>query len=137
MPQLAARSVGQGGHDLGDRPRGRESRRQARLEAHAGGERSERVAQHRGSVDQRRQLRPDGGLASGQEAIDGLIQAFGRRARWQAGSPRSLRIGRSAPRAALLTYANTATTPIVTASATEASGEVAQGSVQQDAGGAL
>jgi hypothetical protein len=39
------------------------------------------VAQHRGGIDQRRQLRPDGGLASGQKSIDGLIQAFGRRAR--------------------------------------------------------
>jgi hypothetical protein len=43
------------------------------------------MAQHRSSVDQRRQLRPNGGLASGQKTIDGLIQAFGRRARWQAG----------------------------------------------------
>jgi hypothetical protein len=43
------------------------------------------VAQHRGGIDQRRQLRPDGGLASGQESIDGLIKAFGRRARCQKG----------------------------------------------------
>jgi hypothetical protein len=39
------------------------------------------VAQHRGGIDQRRQLRPDGWVASGQKSIDGLIKAFGRRAR--------------------------------------------------------
>lgn len=53
---------------------------EAGLETRSGRERAERRADGRGGVDQRRQLRPNGGVASGQESIDGLIQAFGRRA---------------------------------------------------------
>jgi hypothetical protein len=114
MVQLAAGCLAYGRHDLGDRPRGRQPRGKAGLEAGAGGQRGERRAEQRGGVDQRRQLRPHDRLVTGQEAIDGLIQAFGRGARWQTGSPRSVRIGSNAPRAALLTLANTAAKPIVT-----------------------
>lgn len=85
MAQLAARRLAERRQHLGDGARGREPGGEARLEAGAGRQRGEGVAQHRGGVDQRRQLRPDGGLASGQESIDGLIEAFGRRARWQKG----------------------------------------------------
>lgn len=73
MVQLASRRVAQRAHDLGDRPARREAGGKARLEARSGREWRQRRAQDRGSVDQRRQLWPDGRVATGQEAIDGLI----------------------------------------------------------------
>jgi hypothetical protein len=97
---------------------------EARLETGSGGERTERRADGRGGIDQRRQLRPDGWMASGQESIDGLIQAFGRRAGWQAGSPRKLR--------AVPILANTGRRPSL-----QASRQVAQRAMQEHPCGAL
>jgi hypothetical protein len=81
VAQLAAGRVTDGGYQLGDRVGRREARGESSLEAAADRQRAKRRAEHRGGVDQRRQLRPGGGLASGQKAVDCLIQAFGRRAR--------------------------------------------------------
>jgi len=97
---------------------------QAGLEARACRERAERRADGRGGVDQRRQLRSNGWMASGQESIDGLIQAFGRRAGRQAGSPRKVR--------AVPILANTAGGPSL-----QASRQVAQRAMQEHTGGAL
>lgn len=80
MPQLAARHVADRSHQVSDRAVGGQSRREAGLEARPDGQRAKRGPHDRGSVDQRRQLRPHGKLASGQKAVDGLIEAFGGRA---------------------------------------------------------
>ncbi len=93
MMHLAASRVADGRHDLRDWARSRQSRCEAGLEAGACGQRGERGAEQRSGVDQRRQLRPHDRLVTGQQAIDGLIQAFGRGARWQTGSPRCVRVG--------------------------------------------
>jgi hypothetical protein len=94
------------------------------LETGPGREGAERRADGRGGVDQRRQLRPNGWVASGQESIDGLIQAFGRRAGWQAGSPRNVR--------AFPILANTAGRPLL-----QACRQIAQRAVQEHPCGAL
>lgn len=91
VPQLAPGRVADGRDEVLKRPVARQPRGEASLETRSGRKRAERRTHGQGSIDQRRQLRPNGGLASGQKAIDGLIQAFGRRAGWQAGSPRSVR----------------------------------------------
>jgi hypothetical protein len=83
VAQLSAGRIAQGRHQVGEGAGRGQPRGEPCLEAAARRKRPERRAQRRGGIDQRRQLRPGGGLASGQEAIDGLIQAFGRRARWQ------------------------------------------------------
>lgn len=90
MAQLATRRIADGCHQLGNRPAGGEAGGEPGLEARAGRWRRQRRAQDGRGIDQRCQLRPGGGLVSGQEAIDGLIQAFGRRAGGQAGSPRGV-----------------------------------------------
>ncbi len=87
MTQLVARRVADRRDEVRKCPLARQARGEARLEPRSGRERSERGPHDRGSVDERRQLRPNGGIASGQKAVDGLIQAFGRRAGWQSGSP--------------------------------------------------
>jgi hypothetical protein len=91
VTELAAGGVPDCRDQVADRPVARQPRGETGLEARAGGERGERRAYQRGGVDQRRQLRPDGELPSGQEPIDRLIQAFCGRARGQAGSPRSVK----------------------------------------------
>jgi hypothetical protein len=94
------------------------------LETRSGRKRAERRADGRGGVDQRRQLRGNGWMASGQESIDGLIQAFGRRAGWQAGSPRKVR--------AFPILANTAGRPLL-----QACRQIAQRPMQEHPCGAF
>lgn len=83
MVQLVPRGIADRGDELSERAGRSQARGKPSLEAGARGEGAERRAHDRGGVDQRRQLRPDDGVASAQESIDGLIKAFGRRARWQ------------------------------------------------------
>ena len=80
VPQLAARRIADGSHEVPDRAVARQSRSEAGLEAGARRQGAKRGTDDRRSVNQRRQLWPHGELASGQEAIDGLIEAFGGRA---------------------------------------------------------
>lgn len=99
MAQLATRGVGYSIDEEGDRaPRG-EARRKPFLEAVAGRHRHQCRADEAGRVDERDQLGRDGGLASGQESIDGLVKALGRRAGWQEGLLVEIGIGsgRTAP----------------------------------------
>ena len=124
MVELMPRGIADRRHELSQRPGRGQARGEPRLEARAGGERAERRAHHRRGVDQRRQLGPHDGVASAQESIDGLIKAFGRRAGWQSGSPRSM----WAP----LTLANTAGRDSL-----QASRQVTQGAMQENTGGAL
>jgi hypothetical protein len=81
VAQLAAGRVADGGDQLCDRVGSGEPGSEAGLEAPADRERAERRTEHRGGIHQRRQLVSGGWLASGQKAVDRLIQAFGRRAR--------------------------------------------------------
>lgn len=136
MVQLAPGRVAERPHDLRHRPRSRQARGEAGLEARSGGEWGKRGAEHRGSVDQRRQLRPDGRVATGQEAVESLIKAFSRRARWQAmvSSVRSGSVRRDAAPVSKCKHRDPADRY---ASATEEGSQVAQGSVQQDPGRTL
>ena len=81
MAKLAAGRIANGSHQVPDRAVARKSRREARLESRSGRKRPERRAHHGGCVDKRRQLWPHGEVASGQQAIERLIEAFGGRAR--------------------------------------------------------
>jgi hypothetical protein len=83
VTQLAARRPAHCCYDPRDRPGRGETRGQASLEACPGRQRGERRPERGGSLDQRGQLGLDGRLAPRQQAIDGLIQAFGRGAGWQ------------------------------------------------------
>lgn len=91
MAKLAAGRIADGSHQVPDRTVARKSRSEAGLESRSGRQRPESRAHDGGCVDQRRQLWPHGELASGQQAIDGLIEAFGGRAGGQDESPREVR----------------------------------------------
>jgi hypothetical protein len=91
VAQLTAGRVADRRDEVLKRPVARQSRGEASLETRASGERAERRSHRGSSIDQGHQVRPNGGMASGQKAIDGLIQAFGRGAGWQAGSPQMVR----------------------------------------------
>ena len=80
MPQLPARRIADCRHEVANRAVAGQPRREARLEPGAGRQWAERGPHDRGSVNQRRQLWTHDELAPGQEAIDGLIEAFGGRA---------------------------------------------------------
>lgn len=76
-------------------------------------------------------------MATGQEAIDGLIQAFGRRARWQA-LVSSVRSGSDQGITQGAHHQGKHRDPADRyASVREEGGQVTQGAVQQDPGRAL
>jgi hypothetical protein len=80
VSQLASRRVTDRRHQVAHGAVAGQPRRETGFEARPGRQRAKRGAHHRGGINQRRQLWPHGELASGQEAIDGLIEAFGGRA---------------------------------------------------------
>jgi hypothetical protein len=78
VTQLAPRYIANRGDCRGDRVGVRQARRELCLEAVPGGQQRQRRANPGSGIDQGQQLRINAGALVAQEAIDGLIESFGR-----------------------------------------------------------